>query len=82
MIFRGVRFKVPKTYAEVLAAAEAIQAAGLVDYPLGGTFMAGWNLGEEFVNMYLGMGANFLMLTTPLLSTMNKGLQPLRCLKL
>ncbi|MEZ4608586.1 MAG: extracellular solute-binding protein, partial [Deinococcales bacterium] len=51
--------EVPKTYAEVLAAAEAIQAAGLVDYPLGGTFMAGWNLGEEFVNMYLGMGGEF-----------------------
>jgi len=47
---------VPTTYDEVLAAAEAIKAAGVVEYPLGGTFKAGWNLGEEFVNMHLGMG--------------------------
>jgi len=51
---------VPTTYAEVLAAAEKIQAAGVVDYPLGGTFKTGWNLGEEFVNMYLGEGGSFV----------------------
>ena len=50
---------VPTTYDEVLAAAEAIQGSGLVDYPLGGTYAAGWNLGEEFVNMYLGFGGQF-----------------------
>lgn len=50
---------VPTTYGEVLAAAEKIKAAGVVDYPLGGTFKTGWNLGEEFVNMYLGEGGDF-----------------------
>lgn len=45
---------VPETYPEVLQAAAEIQDSGLVDYPLVGTFGAGWNLGEEFVNMYLG----------------------------
>lgn len=50
---------VPTTYDEVLAAAAAIEEAGVVEYPLGGTFMTGWNLGEEFVNMYLGEGGEF-----------------------
>lgn len=49
----------PTTYGEVLVAAEQIKAAGVVDYPLGGTFKSGWNLGQEFVNMYLGFGGEF-----------------------
>ncbi len=50
---------VPTTYDEVLAAAETIQQAGVVEYPLGGTYKTGWNLGEEFINMYLGFGGQF-----------------------
>ncbi len=50
----------PTTWGEVLAAAEKIKAAGVVEYPLGGTFKTGWNLGEEFVNMYLGEGGTFI----------------------
>lgn len=49
----------PATYAEMLAAAKQIQSAGVVDYPIGGTFKAGWNLAEEFVNMHLGFGGRF-----------------------
>lgn len=51
---------VPTTYDEVLAAAEKIKAAGVIDYPLGGTFKAGWNLAEEFVNMQFGMGGKLV----------------------
>ena len=50
----------PKSYVDVLMAAEQIKAAGVVDYPLGGTYKAGWNLAEEFVNMHLGMGGSFV----------------------
>ena len=50
---------VPSTYEEVLAAANAIKSKGLMDYPIAGTYKAGWNLGEEFVNMYLGHGGSF-----------------------
>ena len=50
---------VPKSYEEVLAAAKAIKDKGLMDHPLGGTYKAGWNLAEEFVNMYLGEGGEF-----------------------
>ena len=50
---------VPSTYEEVLAAAEAIKSKGLMQHPIGGTYKAGWNLAEEFVNMYLGHGGSF-----------------------
>lgn len=50
---------VPASYEEVLAAAEAIQSAGLMEYPLTGTLKAGWQIAEEFVNMYLGHGGAF-----------------------
>ncbi len=50
----------PKTYQDVLAAAAKIKAAGVVDYPLGGTYMTGWNLGEEFINMHLGFGGSLI----------------------
>ncbi len=47
---------VPSTYEEVIAAADAIREAGLMEYPLTGTYKAGWDLAEEFVNMYMGYG--------------------------
>lgn len=50
---------VPTTYEEVLAAAEAIRAAGIMRYPFAMNTKVGWNLAEEFVNMYLGMGGAF-----------------------
>lgn len=50
---------VPGTYEEVLEAAEKIRAAGISEYPVGGAYKAGWNLAEEFVNMYIGHGGAF-----------------------
>tara|TARA_B100000809_G_scaffold261874_1_gene311637 strand:- start:4386 stop:5597 length:1212 start_codon:yes stop_codon:yes gene_type:complete len=58
-ILNNLGIAVPGTYGEVLAVAEKIKQAGVVDYPLGGTYKAGWNLAEEFVNMYLGFGGAF-----------------------
>lgn len=49
----------PDSYEEVLAAAEAIRAAGIMPHPVALNTMPGWNLGEEFVNMYLGLGGSF-----------------------
>lgn len=48
---------VPTTYEEVIAAAKAIRDAGIMEYPFAMNTMAGWNLAEEFVNMYMGTGA-------------------------
>jgi ABC-type glycerol-3-phosphate transport system substrate-binding protein len=58
-ILREAGVGVPETYEEVLAAAEAIRSKGIMQHPLGGTYKSGWNLAEEFVNMYLGFGGSF-----------------------
>ena len=47
----------PRTYEEMFAAAEAIRAAGLMEYPLAAAVKPGWDLAAEFVNLYLGTGA-------------------------
>ncbi len=59
-ILNDLGLEVPTTYDEMLAAAAVIEEAGVVDYPLGGTFASGWNLGEEFVNMFLAHGGDFV----------------------
>ena len=51
--------EVPTSYEEVLAAAEKIRAEGILQNPVGGAYAAGWNLAEEFVNMYIGQGGEF-----------------------
>ena len=43
----------------MLAAAGAIRSSGLMRNPVGGAYAAGWNLAEEFVNMYIGHGGEF-----------------------
>lgn len=58
-VFADLGIDVPTSWDEVYAAAEKIQAAGVVDYPLGATMKSGWNLAQEFVNMYPGFGGEF-----------------------
>jgi multiple sugar transport system substrate-binding protein len=55
-IFADLGIDVPTTWDEVYAAAEKIKAADVVEYPLGATMKSGWNLAQEFVNMYPGFG--------------------------
>jgi len=55
-VFEELGLAVPETWDEVMAAAEAIEAAGVVDYPLGATMASGWNLAQDFVNMFFGYG--------------------------
>lgn len=49
----------PKTYEDMLAAAKMIREKGIMENPIGGAFKAGWNLAQEFNNMYIGMGGEF-----------------------
>lgn len=50
---------VPTSYEDVLAAAEEIRSQGILDYPVGGAYASGWNLAQEFNNMYIGHGGEF-----------------------
>jgi len=49
----------PKSYEDMLAAAEKIRAEGKSEFPIGGAYKAGWNIAQEFVNMYIGHGGEF-----------------------
>jgi multiple sugar transport system substrate-binding protein len=72
----------PKTYEEMLAAAKIIKEKGLMDHPIGGTYKAGWNLAEEFVNMYIGEGGEFFKAGTAEASINNeKGIAALTMMK-
>ncbi|MGI9365460.1 MAG: extracellular solute-binding protein [Rhizobiaceae bacterium] len=46
----------PKTYEEMLEQAKMIRDKGILPNPVGGAYKAGWNLAQEFNNMFLGYG--------------------------
>ncbi|MBB5514698.1 ABC-type glycerol-3-phosphate transport system substrate-binding protein [Rubricella aquisinus] len=52
---------VPTTWDEVLETAEYLRSVDAVEYPLGATMKTGWNLAQDFVNMYLGHGGTFFV---------------------
>ena len=73
---------IPTTYEQVITAAEAIRSADLMEYPVALNTKAGWNLAEEFVNMYMGTGADFFEPGTANVSVNNKdGVATLNMLK-
>ena len=57
-VLADLGISVPKTYEEMLAAAEKIRSSGKMDNPVGGAYKAGWNLAQEFNNMFLGYGGS------------------------
>ena len=59
-IFDELGLDSPTTFEELLAAAEKIKQANIVEYPIGATFKTGWNLAMEFVNTYMGFGGSFI----------------------
>lgn len=74
--------EVPTSYEEVLAAAEAIRAAGVMENPVGGAYAAGWNLAQEFTNMYIGTGGEFFKPGTAEVSINNaQGVEALEMMK-
>lgn len=58
-VFDELGIEPPATYDQVLSTAAVIADAGVVDYPLGGTYQTGWNLAQEFINMFFGVGGEF-----------------------
>lgn len=57
-ILEQVGADAPATYEEVLEVLAAVREAGIMEYPFATNTASGWNLGEEFVNMYLGFGGS------------------------
>ena len=57
-VLADLGISVPKTYEEMLAAAEKIRESGKMSNPVGGAYKAGWNLAQEFNNMFLGYGGS------------------------
>lgn len=49
----------PKTYEEVIEASKIIKEKGLMKYPFGAAYAAGWGLAQEFNNMFIGHGGTF-----------------------
>ena len=58
-LFKELNIAPPKTYDDMLAAAEKIKASGKVAYPIGATMKTGFNIGQDFVNLFLGYGGTF-----------------------
>lgn len=74
--------EVPTSYEEVLAAAEKIRADGIMENPVGGAYAAGWNLAQEFNNMYIGHGGEFFEQGSAKVSVNNeKGVAALEMMK-
>ncbi|MEZ5776989.1 MAG: extracellular solute-binding protein [Paracoccaceae bacterium] len=72
----------PTSYEDVLAAAQMIRDQGIMQTPLAASFKPGWDLAEEFVNMYLGMGGEFFAPGTAELAIDNdQGRQALEMMK-
>ena len=57
-VLKKIGVEPPKTYEEMLEAAEKIRSAGIMQNPVGGAYKAGWNLAQEFNNMFLGYGGS------------------------
>ena len=59
-LFEENGIAVPTTMDEVFAALEALREAG-IEHPFASNFQPGWDLAAEFVNFYLGTGADFFV---------------------
>lgn len=58
-ILEEAGIEVPTTYEEVIEAAKIIEEKGIMEHPFAMNTKTGWNLAEEFVNMYTGYGGSF-----------------------
>jgi ABC-type glycerol-3-phosphate transport system substrate-binding protein len=80
-ILERAGIEVPTTYEEVLAAAEVIREKGIMENPLAATMKPGWDLAQEFVNMYTGFNGEFFEPGTPNLIENEQGVQALAMMK-
>jgi ABC-type glycerol-3-phosphate transport system substrate-binding protein len=55
----------PKTYEDMIRVGKLIRERGILRNPVGGAYKAGWDLAQEFVNMYTGHGGEFFKPGSP-----------------
>ncbi len=55
-IFTKLDLAVPKNYQDLSQALKKIKKNTPMEYPLGVAYKIGWNLGLEFINIYLSLG--------------------------
>jgi len=80
-ILADLAIETPTSWSEIYLAAAKIKEAGVMDYPLGATMKSGWNLAQEFVNMYPGHGGTFFNADNTTAVNSDAGLKALGTLK-
>ena len=58
-LLKAAGLDAPTSWEGVIAAAAVLKEKGLMEFPLAASDAAGWDLAAEFVNFYLGTGADF-----------------------
>ncbi|MDA8746721.1 extracellular solute-binding protein [Litoreibacter sp.] len=72
----------PKSYEDVLANAKVLRDKGIMQNPVGGAYSAGWGIGQEFNNMFMGFGGEFFKPGTAEANVNNaKGIATLNMMK-
>lgn len=59
-VLQELEIAVPTNYEQLIAALKKLKDAGY-EYPYGASFKNGWNLANEFINLYHGYGGNFFI---------------------
>ena len=81
-ILEAAGLDVPTTVEEVIEASRIIREKGLMENPFAAAYKSGWNLAEEFVNMFLGHGGEFFKPGTALPNVNNEtGIATLNAMK-
>ena len=59
-IFADLGLEPPRTYDDMLAAAEAVREAGVVEFPMAMTYKGDWNLAAAFNDLFAANGGEFV----------------------
>ena len=81
-ILQQAGLEVPKSYEDVVKSGQVIRDKGIMQYPVMLNTATGWNLAQEFINLYMGTGAPLFKPGTVELDINNQhGLSTLSMLK-
>ena len=58
-LFDKYGLSAPETYDDVIKAAEVLKQESSIEYQFGAAYKSGWNLAQEFNNIYMGFGGEY-----------------------